>query len=74
MKRLMDPKTETQYQRDQMKAVKEMEEINRHCTFKPAINEMPITEDTAPLPRGYGPPMPRSARSASVMSEKRVPI
>lgn len=75
MKRLMDPKTQAVQQREQIKYGKELEEIKRHCTFKPAINErVALMEETAPQPRGYGPPMPRSARSMSSMSAQRVPI
>ena len=75
-KNLYQPKTEKILQRDMMKAQREIEDIKKHCTFKPqlgSVNDL-TTEGGSNLgsARKQFPPMPHSARSQSF--QKRIPI
>jgi len=37
LKKLYEPRTEQFVMRDQLKTLKEIEEVQRHCTFKPQL-------------------------------------
>ena len=73
---LYQPRTEKILQRDMMRAQREIEDIKKHCTFKPqlgSVNDL-TTEGGSILgsARKHYPPMPQSARSQSF--QKRIPI